>query len=166
MSSIKRSIQDYYSKLMNSPGRIEEVAGGFALGVFIAFSPWLGLHTVTALLLAFILRKSYAAAVLGTLVFNPMTGMFILLADFQVGKAFLRLEHVYMPPHLSFDLDGLSHLWRSGIEIMYPLFVGSLMLGLVAAAASYFLARRSLHVYRARIYARRRRNEPHQKDPE
>src|SRR5688572_19685112 len=54
----------------DSPHRI---ALAFGLGVFIAFSPLLGLHTAMALGIALLFRLSKAAVIIGIYVNNPWT---------------------------------------------------------------------------------------------
>src|SRR5512145_2166242 len=54
----------------DSPHRI---ALSFGLGVFIAFSPLLGLHTLMALGIAIAFRLSKAAIIVGIYVNNPWT---------------------------------------------------------------------------------------------
>jgi uncharacterized protein (DUF2062 family) len=161
---LKKRLSDYYTELMNTPGRINDVAGGFAIGVFVALSPWMGLHTVLVLALAFLFRKSLAAAILGSLVFNPFTGIFIFSLEFELGALISGSPPVEFPSHLSFDLNGLRELWRMGAGIFYPLFFGSLVLGTAAAVFSYFFVRRSLVTYRSRVYLKRHGDKQDQGD--
>ena len=49
----------------------ERTALAFAIGVFIAFSPFLGLHTILATLIAFVFRFNKVAIYTGTFINNP-----------------------------------------------------------------------------------------------
>jgi len=152
---LRKRISAYYTALMSTPGRIDDFAGGFAIGLIVALSPWLGLHTVLVLALATLFRKSLAAAILGSLVFNPLTGIFIFSLEFKFGALISGSPPVEFPADISLDLKGLQELWHAGAGIFYPLFFGSLVLGTAAAVLSFFFVRRSLVTYRSRVYLKR-----------
>jgi uncharacterized protein len=55
----------WIDKLLHTHDTPDRTARAFALGVFFGFSPFLGLHTVLALLLAFVLRLNRVAVLIG-----------------------------------------------------------------------------------------------------
>src|SRR4029453_1472904 len=64
----------------------ERTALAFSIGVFIAFSPFLGLHTLMATLIAFVFRFNKIAIYTGTFVNNPfLTLVPIILASYPTG---------------------------------------------------------------------------------
>src|SRR5215207_8013185 len=64
----------------------ERTALAFSVGVFIAFSPFLGLHTIAATVLAFLFRFNKVAIYTGTFVNNPfLTLVPIILASYATG---------------------------------------------------------------------------------
>src|SRR5712672_4876987 len=67
----------------------ERTALAFSIGVFIAFSPFLGLHTILATLIAFQFRFNKIAVYSGTFINNPfLTLVPIIIASYAIG-AFL-----------------------------------------------------------------------------
>ena len=70
-------------------GSSHEIAVGLACGISISFTPFLGLHALFAMTLAWILRGSMAAAIIGTLFGNPWTFPFIWYLSYEVGKLFI-----------------------------------------------------------------------------
>src|SRR5258706_7718516 len=67
----------------------ERTALAFSIGVFIAFSPFLGLHTVAATLIAFLFRFNKIAIYTGTFINNPfLTVVPIIVVSYAIG-AFL-----------------------------------------------------------------------------
>src|SRR5919199_6910934 len=75
----------------------ERTALAFSLGLFIAFSPLLGLHTVLATALALLFRFNKVAIYAGTFVNNPfLTLAPIIVASYAVG-AFLLGRPVGLP---------------------------------------------------------------------
>src|SRR5207237_7198004 len=68
----------------------ERTALAFSIGVFIAFSPFLGLHTIMATILAFSFRFNKFAIYAGTFVNNPfLTLVPIILASYAMGAIVL-----------------------------------------------------------------------------
>jgi hypothetical protein len=63
-----------------------QIALGMAIGVFLACSPFIGIHTVAAVALAFVLRASRLAALIGTLINNPFTMAFFYFFEFELGS--------------------------------------------------------------------------------
>ena len=64
----------------------ERTALAFSVGVFIAFSPFLGLHTIMATALAFLFRFNKIAIYAGTFINNP----FFTLVPIIVSLVFLK----------------------------------------------------------------------------
>ena len=153
--NLRRRATEYYQRLMETPGRIDQVAGGFALGVFFGFSPWHGFHFLLTMAFCALLRRSYAAGMLGAIVFNVFTGLFIFAAELEVGRRVLGIGRIRLPPELKFNYHGLRQLFTAGAHIFLPYLVGSVIVGGVAAVISYFWLRTSLKAYRERVYLRK-----------
>ena len=135
----------------------ERTALAFSIGVFIAFSPFLGLHTILATLIAFLFRFNKVAIYTGTFVNNPFfTLVPIIIASYAVG-AFVLGRPVEIPdeglellknPHL---LTG-SYYHRIFVEswnIVWPFAVGGTVLSVVCSLLAYPLTLRALRAYRA-----------------
>jgi uncharacterized protein (DUF2062 family) len=130
----------------------ERTALAFAIGVFIAFSPFLGLHTIAATMLAFAFRFNKIAIYAGTFVNNPfLTLVPIILASYAVGALVLGLPLGLPPesvdllrdPHL---LTGVwwSKLFASGGNVLLPFFIGAMVLSVVCSIIAYPLTLRFL----------------------
>lgn len=124
----------------DSPSR---VAFAFALGVFIAFFPVLGIHTGMALLLAFLFRLSKTAILAGAWTNNPWTLAPMLTAGTLVGCVLLGAS----PASLG-DIDWALHgrafyasLAAGFRPLVLPFVVGNLALGAAAAAVSFVVLR-------------------------
>ena len=78
----------------DSPHRI---ALGVAMGFFTAFLPFLGLHTISALFLAFVTRANKAVALLCSWICNPFTVVPIFIPSYLLGRkvvSFFRMRFV------------------------------------------------------------------------
>ncbi len=68
----------------------ERTALAFSIGIFIAFSPFLGLHTIMATVIAFAFRFNKIAIYTGTFINNPfLTLVPIIILSYAVGAFFL-----------------------------------------------------------------------------
>ncbi|HYY42910.1 MAG TPA: DUF2062 domain-containing protein [Pyrinomonadaceae bacterium] len=123
----------------------ERTALAFAVGVFIAFSPFLGLHTILATLIAFLFRFNKLAIYTGTFLNNPfLTLVPITFASYSLG-ARLMGRSMQLPraglellkePHL---LTGAywQELFRHSWDILLPFTVGGLALSVVCSLVAY-----------------------------
>lgn len=116
------------------------IALGFACGVFISFTPLIGLHVAIAVGLALLLRSSILAALIGTIVGNPLTFPFIWMAAFRLGGMFVFTAEPSLPSgSLLARIDSLASLAENWEALLAPLMIGSTILGLFFGMASYVL---------------------------
>lgn len=136
---LKRAVGELLH-LQDTPHRI---ALAFGLGIWIAFSPLLGLHTLMALGIAFAFRLSRAAILIGCYVNNPWTLAPLFLAGTLVGCRLLGvstegLATIDWDQHgLAFYTDLLAHLR----PYLWPYIVGNTLLGVGFGLLSYFVLR-------------------------
>ena len=91
----------------------ERTALAFSIGVFIAFSPFLGLHTILATLMAFVFRFNKIAVYTGTFINNPfLTLVPIIVASYAIG-AFI-LGRPLRIPRAGVELLRHPHLLTAG----------------------------------------------------
>jgi len=136
----------------------ERTALAFSIGVFIAFSPFLGLHTITATLVAFIFRFNKIAIFAGTFLNNPfLTLVPIIIVSYALG-ALLLGEPLRIPsegieliknPRL---LTGAYYreLFGHGWFLIKPFAIGSTILSLVCPLIAYPLTLSILRAHRRR----------------
>ena len=151
----------------------ERTALAFSIGVFIAFSPFLGLHTIMATALAFLFRFNKIAIYTGTFINNPfLTLVPIILASYAVG-AFLLGRPLSLPPegmqllkepHLLTG-DYWRRLFEHGWDILLPFTIGGMALSIVGSLATYPLTLRFLRAQRKlRTQVKERRTRQGAKD--
>jgi uncharacterized protein (DUF2062 family) len=144
-----------------------KVALGFAAGAAVSFTPFLGLHFILAVALAFLTRGSLIAALLGTVVGNPLTFPIIFTASYWIGdrmKEFAAGGPGKAPDILPGGIEDTSEAeaaaealldisevvleeghFRTALESIWPVFstilLGSIPLFILAYAVFYFLAK-------------------------
>ena len=129
---LKQRIKEIMS-LDSHPGHI---SAGFAVGVFISFTPPIpGLHTAAALMLAFVLRLNKLTCLAGTWVNTPITVVPSLILSYKLGKWLLRGHGT-----LELNIRNLDWTTLKGVMIHHskPLLLGCSIIGFVAAVCAYF----------------------------
>ena len=122
---LKNMIGDFLVKGL-SPS---EIAFGISLGNFVGILPFLGLHTVMAVGLAWLLRLNMGVVFLGTQISNPLSFPFILFISAQIGSVVLHGTFL----DLSFSGDVMLFIK----QYLYPTLIGSILLGLAVGIVTY-----------------------------
>lgn len=144
-------------RIRRLPDPAHRISRGVAVGVFVCFTPFFGLHFVLATAIAWAIRGNILAALLATFFGNPLTFPIIAELSLEIGTRVLGLPHnVHLPQiveafsHAMGDVlrnvgavftsdqanwNGFGRFWD---RIMFPYFVGGLGPGLVAAMIAYF----------------------------
>ena len=119
--------------LDSHPGHI---AAGFAIGVFISFTPFFGLHTAIAVVAAFLFRLNKLTCLTGAWVNTPFTVPPVMVLSYKLGQLLLG-----RPPGELLLKEELS--WQYALKLLdkngTPLLLGTSIIGMVAAILSYFL---------------------------
>ncbi|MDT7689845.1 MAG: uncharacterized protein QOJ70_963 [Acidobacteriota bacterium] len=123
----------------------ERTALAFSVGVLIAFSPFLGFHTIIATVLALLFRFNKVAIYSGTFVNNPfLTLVPIILASYAVG-AFMLGRPLSLPPgglellrepHL-LTAEYRRELFAQFRSLLLPFALGGMVLSVVCSLAAY-----------------------------
>lgn len=136
----------------------ERTALAFSIGVFIAFSPFLGLHTILATLIAFVFRFNKVAIYTGTFLNNPpLTLVPIIVASYAVGAFFMGRPQRIPPegiellkhPHL-LTADYYRLIFVQSWYLVKPFALGGILLSVVCSLIAYPLTLRALRAYRGR----------------
>jgi uncharacterized protein len=133
------------------PGTPHSIAAGFACGTAMSFTPFMGLHTLLSVLLSFVVRGNYLAAMAGTLVGNPWTFPVIWLTTYQLGHFMLGSTPSRVAPE-----PELTSRWQEVRALIWPMTLGGVPLGALAGVAIYLPSVRLIAAYQE---ARRRRRE-------
>lgn len=127
----KTQLKERMLAILSLDSHPSNIAAGFAVGVFIGCTPLFGIHTALAIALAFIFRLNKLTTITGSWVNTPFTVLPILTASYRLGEWVLGRE----PQPVTFS----SLEWHHLKEYAAALFIGSALIGLVAALISYAL---------------------------
>lgn len=117
--------------LDSHPGHI---AAGFAVGVFISFTPFFAFHTLMAIAAAFIFRLNKLTCLTGAWINTPLTVIPVLAISYKLGRALRGLPPIELTFH-KFD-------WQTLKPHAASLLLGTSVIGFIAAIAAYFLCYR------------------------
>jgi len=109
----------------------------FALGMFIAFSPWLGLHIVSAVFLAWLFRLNKVVVLTASFVNNPWTivPMYAFCLWFGVK---ITGSNVAVP-EIAWGSLGVRELYDLLLPFLWPYLAGTVVVGAAAAVLSYIV---------------------------
>jgi uncharacterized protein (DUF2062 family) len=133
------------------PGTPHSIAAGLACGTALSFTPFIGLHAVLSVVLSFVVRGNYLAAIAGTLVGNPWTFPVIWVTTYQLGHFMLGSTPSQVAPE-----PELTSRWQEVRSLIWPMTLGGVPLGALAGLAIYLPSVRLIAAYQE---ARRRRRE-------
>jgi hypothetical protein len=144
----KSLVRRWLGQLLHIDDTPERTAAAFALGVFIGFSPLLGLHTIVGIVIAFLLNVNRVAVLLG--VYSNLPWFLAPYYAIATTMGAMMTGH-RIPPGFRSQITALfelslfhSEFWHRLITILKPLLipyaVGSTLGALILACASYPLA--------------------------
>lgn len=132
----------------------DTIARGMALGLFVGMTPTFGIQMFLVLIFALLLRQDKIAALIGVWITNPLTAPLIYGLEYEIGRVLMGLPRPYMTVEFSnAALQGL------GWQVVAPLCLGSLVLGIPVALIGFSLTVRfipSLRQWRIPRWPRRR----------
>ncbi|MBE7465595.1 MAG: DUF2062 domain-containing protein [Planctomycetes bacterium] len=161
----------WFRKVLGLNDTPESIAASTAIGIFVAWTPTIGIQMIISFALCAVARVNRIAGPLMAWITNPVTippifyfnylvGSWILHSEGDAGTAGKRMDAAWetmgtvsMWDFLTFNgpqinkwFDEMLHL---GAEIMVPLMVGSILVGLVLGLAAYPLTVRAVRAFRA-----------------
>ena len=107
----RRSLVYIGHRLARLPGTPYTIAGGFAWGAAVSFTPFVGFHFILAGIFAWLTRCGIIASAIGTAVGNPWTFPFIWTLIYQVGSRILGHSGKVRTPPLDNLREFFSELW-------------------------------------------------------
>ncbi|MCB2136131.1 MAG: DUF2062 domain-containing protein [Rhodobacteraceae bacterium] len=152
------------------PDSSQKIARGVFAGVFTSFTPLFGLHFVTALMIAKLVRGNILAAILATFFGNPITFPIIAFSSMKLGHLILGTQfdestHATLFGKFVGAGQDLKHnffaiftdataqwgnLYNFYNEIFLPYLVGGIVPGLAAGVICYYLSEPVIAAYQKR----------------
>jgi uncharacterized protein (DUF2062 family) len=141
----RRWLHNHSLKLLAIRDTPEAIAGGVAIGIFIGFTPLIGLKTVLTILFAWLTRSNIVAAVIASAAHDILWPVMpvIFRWEYEVGFWLLSHPHHWPPPlpRKGFEL----HTWRNWTHLFTvgkPLLLGSVVCSAPVALLTYVFTQR------------------------
>jgi len=137
--TLKQRIREIWQKLKHLNATPDQIASGFSIGIFAGFLPLNPSPTMTAIAVAWLLKRNVIAAVAGAVIsilYLPLLPL-IWLAEFRLGKLILPVQH---PPALE-----QARLWdvlQKGWDVYAAMFVGSIIIATPVTLLTYWVVKR------------------------
>lgn len=165
-----RPVLRWVVKLRSSP---RAIAGGLGIGMFIAFTPTVGVQLFLAVILATLFNVNRPAALVPVWITNPVTVAPIYTFNYWLGLKFIDGPPLSDVSGLFIDIgrtmtrlefwnikDQFLAVLQMGREILLPLLFGSIIIGIVTGLAVYFSSLKLLSIFFTRRAKRRLLNNP------
>lgn len=165
-----RPVLRWVVKLRSSP---RAIAGGLGVGMFVAFTPTVGVQLIIAVVIATLFNVNRPAALIPVWITNPITVAPIYTFNYWLGLKFLEGPPLAEVSELFIDIGrtmALLEFWnikeqflavmQMSREILLPLLLGSLIIGAVTGLLVYFGSLKLLSIFFARRAKRRLLNNP------
>jgi uncharacterized protein (DUF2062 family) len=113
-------------QLNDSPHKL---AAAFAVGVFIAFSPTIGLHTVSCFLLAWVFRLNKLVVFSGAMINNPWTMVPMFGFCLWFGTKIVGTDMIV--PQIAWNELSMGNAYSVIKPYLLPFVAGTLILGAI-----------------------------------
>ncbi len=147
---VKQILKSAYDRIIKIGGAPRETALGFALGVFVGMSPFMGVHTAMAVFIASLLKWNKIAAAIGVWISNPFTAPILYGITYYIGANILGTAG--SPPFLEgIELSAFLETLAKAPRILRAMTLGGVLLGLPLAAAAYYFVHSAVRKYQEEI---------------
>lgn len=164
VSKLRRGLKNVFMyRVLHVDDTPHRIALGVAVGMFVAWTPTIGFQMVLTVLLATLLGANKLVGVPCAWISNPLTLVPIYYPNYRVGRWLL--GHKDVTPtfldniHVPIQTDGWLRYWIYQVQIWWsrtwevflPLWLGSVVVGLVLGGAAYFVIRWLVTRHRRRV---------------
>ena len=150
-------VNRWYKKLLIQLKRLNgtpySVAAGFACGVAISFTPFIGFHMILAAITAYLIRGNIVSSAIGTIIGNPWTFPFIWIAVLSTGRFILgdisgadnvNFIKIFESAGESLFTLNFKNFGRDVWPIVFPMMIGCIPYYIVSWILSYKIVRMTL----------------------
>lgn len=152
-----RPVFRWVLKLRSSP---RAIAGGLGVGMFVAFTPTIGIQIILAIIAATLCNVNRPAAIAPVWITNPVTVAPIYTFNYWIGTfiwsgpPLAEVKTLFTNlglalTHLSFweMKEAVLAMLQIGTEILIPLCIGSIIVGIVLGILTYILSLKLLQFF-------------------
>lgn len=143
MNWSRETVKKFVRKILHAEGDPREIGLALGVGVFIAFFPIFGTHTILIFALSWLFRLSLVLVTIGAFLNNPFTMLPMYLFGLWVGFFIMGVGDVHIAWHM--DLDTLYAFAKL---YFIPFCVGNLAVGFAGGIIAYYFTVSRVKRYR------------------
>ena len=130
---ILKKIKNAFKKAFTQGWSVKKLTLSFCMGVYIAFSPFPGAHTIMMFIAKWLFNINFPILFIATSINNPWTMVPFFTFDYVFGYWFI---HKFLGFNPGWTIP-LAKIFGSGKICVWSFFIGGNILGIVAAFLSY-----------------------------
>jgi len=137
--ALKQRARQIWQKLSHLDATPDQIAAGFSIGIFASFLPLNPSPTLTAIVVAWLLKRNVIAAVAGaaaSILYLPLLPL-IWLAEYRLGKLILPVQHP-----VTLDQARLWDVLQTGWDGYAAMLVGSIIIATPVTLLTYLVIKR------------------------
>jgi len=137
--ALKQRARQIWQKLSHLDATPDQIAAGFSIGIFASFLPLNPSPTLTAIVVAWLLKRNVISAVAGaaaSILYLPLLPL-IWLAEYRLGKLILPVQHP-----VTLDPARLWEVLQTGWDVYAAMLVGSIILATPVTWVTYLVIKR------------------------
>ena len=156
---LKRLKRFFIYRVLHVDDTPHRIALGVAIGMFVTWTPTIGFQMMLVVALSWLLRANKAVGVPFVWISNPFTLVPVYYPNYLLG-CWLLGEEYQSPDFLAAAAAGdnwferLGAWWEATWKVFAPLWLGSLLVGLIVGVLSYFATRYAVVKYREHWHRR------------
>ncbi|MBD3231826.1 DUF2062 domain-containing protein [Candidatus Dependentiae bacterium] len=131
--NIIKKIKNVFKQAFTSGWSVEKLTLSFCMGIYIAFSPFPGAHTIMMLIAKWMFKLNFPVLFVATSINNPWTMVPFFTFDYIFGYWFLH-QFIGWDPGWSISL---SKIMGSGKICLFSFLIGGNILGIFFALTAY-----------------------------
>jgi uncharacterized protein (DUF2062 family) len=136
---LKQRTRQIWQKLSHLNATPDQIAAGFSIGIFASFIPLNPSPTITAIVVAWLLKRNVMAAVAGaaaSILYLPLLPL-IWLAEYRLGNLILPVNHP-----VTLDQARLWDVLQKGWDVYAAMLVGSIIIAIPVTLLTYLVIKR------------------------
>ena len=137
--ALKQRTRQIWQKLSHLNATPDQIAAGFSIGIFASFLPLNPSPTITAIVVAWLLKRNVFAAVAGaaaSILYLPFLPL-IWLAEYRLGKLILPVKHP-----VTLDQARLWDVLQKGWDVYAAMLIGSIIIATPVTLLTYLVIKR------------------------
>ena len=132
------SVKKTYERFLKIRGHPREIALGFALGLFVGMTPFMGLHTIAAVAIAALFKWNKISAAISVWITNAVTAPIIYSVTYLFGARMMGIEKAFNLKEIN-SFSAVKDLILKTPEIVWAMIVGGVVIGLPLALIGYYV---------------------------